>query len=103
MKNRLLWILLTFATATQAAGPESAAPPLLMPIQQYSQAAKLGAMILPRSHYKTVPLDDAMSEKIFDNYFKALDPDKLFFVQADIDQFASARTTLDDAISNESR
>lgn len=102
MKNRLLWILLTFATATQAAAPESSAPPLLVPHQQYSQAAKLGAMILTRSHYKTMPLDDAMSEKIFDNYFKALDPDKLFFVQADIDQFASARTTLDDAISNES-
>ncbi len=102
MKNRLLWILLTFATATQAAAPESSAPPLLVPHQQYSQAAKLGAMILTRSHYKTMPLDDAMSEKIFDNYFKALDPDKLFFVQADIDQFASARTMLDDAISNES-
>jgi hypothetical protein len=36
-------------------------------------------------HYKPVPLDDAMSEKIFDRYFKSLDAEKLFFTQADID------------------
>jgi carboxyl-terminal processing protease len=33
-----------------------------------------------------MPLDDAMSEKIFDRYFKSLDAEKLFFTQADIDQ-----------------
>ena len=100
MKNKLLWILLTFATATQAATPESSAPPLLMPLQEYSQAANLSAQILTRSHYKTMPLDDAMSEKIFDSYLKSLDPNKFFFVQADIDQFASERTKLDNAIYN---
>ena len=42
-----------------------------------------------------------LSEKIFDRYFKSLDAEKLFFVQADLDQFASARTKLDDAINNE--
>lgn len=101
MKNKLLWILLAFATATQAAELESSAPPLLMPLQEYSQAANLSAQILTRSHYKSLPLDDAMSEKIFDSYLKALDPEKLFFVQADIDQFASTRTKLDDAIYNQ--
>ena len=100
MKNKLLWILLTFATATQAATPESSTLPLLMPLQQYSQAANIGTRILTHSHYKSMPLDDAMSEKIFDRYFKLLDPEKLYFVQADIDQFASARTKLDDAIYN---
>ena len=39
-----------------------------------------------------------MSEKIFDRYLKALDPERLFFTQADIDSFADARTRLDDAI-----
>jgi carboxyl-terminal processing protease len=41
-----------------------------------------------RYHYKATPLDDAMSEKIFDRYFKSLDSEKMFFTQADIDQFA---------------
>ena len=101
MKNKLLWILLTFASATQAAMQESSAPPLLWPLQQHSQTANLSAQILTRSHYKTMPLDDAMSEKMFDSYLKALDSEKLFFVQADIDHFSSVRTKLDDAIYND--
>jgi carboxyl-terminal processing protease len=37
--------------------------------------------------------------KIFDRYFKSLDAEKLFFTQADIDQYAIVRTRLDDAIT----
>lgn len=101
MKNKLLWMLLMFATAAQAAAPDSSTPPLLAPLPQYLQTAALTAQILTRSHYKAMPLDDALSEKIFDRYVKELDPEKLFFVQADIDQFASARSKLDDAILSE--
>ena len=53
-----------------------------------------------RYHYKPRPLDDALSSQIFDDYLKALDSQKLFFTQADIDAFAAYRTTLDDAIRN---
>jgi carboxyl-terminal processing protease len=44
--------------------------------------------VLSRYHYKKLPLDDAMSAKIFDQYLKALDPEKLFFLQSDIDQLS---------------
>jgi hypothetical protein len=50
--------------------------------------------VLARYHYKATPLDDAMSAKIFDRYFKSLDSEKLYFTQADVDQFAPARTPL---------
>jgi len=100
---KLLWILFALATAAQAASFDAGVqdPPQLRPMQQQSQAAHLAVELLTRYHYKSKPLDDAMSEKIFDRYLKSLDPDKLFFVQADIDQWASARTTLDDAILKE--
>ena len=42
-----------------------------------------------------------MSEKIFDQYLKSLDSEKLFFVQADIDRLSGDRTKLDDAILKE--
>src|SRR5258706_1123146 len=42
-----------------------------------------------------------MSEKIFDQYLKSLDPDKAFFLQSDIDQLSGDRTRLDDAILKE--
>ena len=32
---------------------------------------------------------DAFSQKIFDEYLKSLDPQKLFFVQADLDRLAA--------------
>src|SRR5665811_768235 len=95
MKNKLLWILLAFALAalntTQAA-------PQLMPLEQQSQAALLSAKVLSRYHYKHIALDDSLSSQIFANYLKELDGEKVFFLQADIDHFAYARTKLDDAI-----
>jgi carboxyl-terminal processing protease len=98
MKNRLLWILLAFILAaldtTQAAQ-------LLTPLEQQSKAALLSAKILSRYHYKQTELDDNLSSQIFDNYLKSLDSEKVFFLQADIDHLAYARTRLDDAILNE--
>ncbi|MCU6435085.1 carboxy terminal-processing peptidase [Undibacterium sp. Jales W-56] len=101
MNKNLLGLLLVFAVSTHADTLESTAPQLLLPQQQQSQAAALSARFLTRFHYKATPLDDAMSEKIFDRYLKALDPERLFFTQSDINQFSSARTKLDDAIYQE--
>lgn len=96
MKNKLLWIVLALlALNTALAAPE------LAPLPQQSQAARLSAEVLSRYHYKRIPLDDAASAKIFDNYLKSLDGEKLFFLQTDIDQFFTARTRLDDAILKE--
>lgn len=100
MRTKLLWVLLALATTTQAATLESS-PPLLLPLPQQSQAAHTSARFLTRYHYKVMPLDDAMSVQIFNRYLKAIDPEKLFFVQADIDHFSNARTKLDDAIFTE--
>jgi carboxyl-terminal processing protease len=71
---------------------------LLKPTADDADAAILASRFLTRFHYKPMPLDDAMSRKIFDGYLDALDGDRLFFTRADIDRFASARDALDDAI-----
>ena len=96
MKKQLLWLGLAFVsltfntTATQ-----------LAPLPQQSKAAYLSAEVLTRYHYKRIPLDDGSSAIIFDNYLKTMDGEKVFFLQSDIDQFASYRNKLDDAILNE--
>ena len=95
MKKQLLIALLAgFTVATQAAAP-------LSPVQPQAQAANLSAQILTRHHYRAVPLDDVMSQKIFDRYLKALDPEHLFFLQTDLAQFSALRSRLDDAIFQE--
>ncbi len=103
MRRSLLWLLLVLAMAAQAASPDPASTPTvdLKPLQQQSQAAHLAALLLSRYHYKALPLDEAMSGKIFDHYLKSLDPEKLFFVQADIDQLSAFRTKLGAAIMEE--
>ncbi|HEY8117865.1 MAG TPA: carboxy terminal-processing peptidase [Methylophilaceae bacterium] len=102
MKNIYFLVLLTFAIVTQAATADPTAQLTeIRPLQEQAQAAHLSAEILTRYHYKSMPLDDAMSKKIFDAYLKSLDGEKIYFLQADIDQFAKAQTKLDDEIINE--
>jgi carboxyl-terminal processing protease len=95
MKIRSLWLLLAIALAALNASQAAAQ---LEPLEQQSEAALLSAQVLSRYSYRHIALDDGLSAQIFDNYLKALDSDKLFFLQADIDHFANARTRLDDAI-----
>jgi len=59
------------------------------------------ADILSRYHYKVVPLDQSLSEKVFDRYLKSLDPEKVIFLQADIDQFSVDRSKLGQAIAQD--
>lgn len=102
MKRQLLWIILALTTAVQAVTLDSAAsyPAAVKPVSQEAQAAQMAAAILSRYHYKPVPLDDVLSSKIFDQYLKSLDPEKLYFLQTDIDRLGVDRTLLDDAIRN---
>lgn len=96
--NKLLLILLALATSSVAAVNVA---PQLKPLEAQASAAHLSAEVLSRYHYKPVKLDDVSSAKIFDNYLKSLDGEKVFFVQTDIDQFTTARNKLDDAILKE--
>ena len=98
MKKSLILALLTVAFSTQAISLEPSSTLRLAPTKEQAQTAYLSAQLLGRYHYKTQPLDDALSEKIFDRYLKSLDPERLFFTQSDVDAFSEARTRLDDAI-----
>ena len=105
MKKQMMVVALAVMMSAQAiaAGqPETlAAPTPIKPLDSQAHAALWASRVLSRYHYKAVPLDDAMSQKIFDAYFKALDAEKLFFTQVDLDQYAGVRDRLDDAITGE--
>ena len=103
MKKKLLWLVLALASAAQiaTAHAEVSFPPALKPAVQEAKAAHLAAELLTRYHYKATALDDALSSQMFDRYLKALDPEKIYFLQSDIDRLAADRTRLDDAILTE--
>ena len=103
MGQKLIRWMLAVAAAMPLAKADAqlAYPPLLTPAAQEAKAARLAADLLSRYHYKAVPLDDALSGKVFDQYLKSLDPEKLYFLQSDVDRLAVDRTRLDDAILTE--
>ncbi|MDK1374134.1 MULTISPECIES: carboxy terminal-processing peptidase [unclassified Sinorhizobium] len=96
---RISYVFLgAFLAIVQSAYAEVASPPVLKPLKQQAQAAQLSAKFLTRFSYRPVPLDDALSARIMDRFIKSLDPDRMLFLQADIDRFMSDRSEIDDAI-----
>jgi len=89
-----LGILLHSSPAAVAAGNTNVAPPLA-PGPNDGRIAYVTARLLEEYHYSQHPLDKELSEKFFDGYLDALDPQHLYFLKSDIAEFAPYRTNLD--------
>ncbi len=68
----------------------------LVPTPQQSRAALIINKVLERYHYKKIVLDDEFAGSILKSYLEALDPNRSFFLQRDIDRFAVLQKRLDD-------
>ena len=101
MRMKYGFVGLILFVASSAFSQELAKPPVLEPSKTQSEAANLSAQFLGRYAYKPVPLDDALSAKIMDKFIKSLDPDRMLFMQADIDTFMVGKTSIDDGILDE--
>lgn len=55
--------------------------------------------LLAREHLSKHPLDDEISERGLKSFLKTLDPMKMYFYQADIDEFNQRRKDLDDMLN----
>jgi carboxyl-terminal processing protease len=77
--------------------PGSAAPPLA-PGSAHPGLAREIAAALKKNHYRRMPLDDALSSKIFDRYLAELDSERTVFFASDITEFEKYRFTLDDSL-----
>lgn len=95
----LIGLILSLATPAYSLEPKQL--PELAPVERQAQAAHLSAQFLTRYAYKSVPLDDALSGKIMNQFIKSLDPDRMLFAKADIDTFMADSTKMDDAILGE--
>ena len=73
--------------------------PVLQQEPQHSSAAKRISTLFTREHYKLIKLDDALSEKVYDRFLRALDGNRNVFLQSDIDGFAKYRDDFDDALT----
>jgi len=64
--------------------------------QELGIITKLASALIANSHYRQHKLDNKISSKIFDAYFKTLDPGKIYFTKEDIKRFEKYRYYLDD-------
>ena len=55
-------------------------------------------MIIEQRHYAPKEIDDAFSQKIFDEFLNSLDGEKNIFLQSDIDKLSEFKTTIDDEV-----
>jgi carboxyl-terminal processing protease len=70
----------------------------LKPDMQQSVVAKSLVELIENFHYQKVVIDDAFSSVVFDEYLKALDGGRSYFLQSDIADFEKFRLTMDDDV-----
>jgi len=70
--------------------------PQLKQETQHAKVAKRVSDLFSRSHYKYMPLDDALSEQVFDRYIEQLDFNRQIFMQSDIDKLKAYQFMFDD-------
>ena len=62
------------------------------------KTAQIVASMVTNRHINHPEIDDALSEKLLNRYLEIWDPQKLYLLQSDIDEFATEKTNLDDRI-----
>ncbi|MDD5704858.1 MAG: carboxy terminal-processing peptidase [Kiritimatiellae bacterium] len=89
---------LAIAALVRSAGAASNGVARLEPQDHHREAARQFARMLPVSHLLQKPLDDTISAQAWTNYLAALDYDRSYFRQADIEALLPWRERLDDAL-----
>jgi len=73
-------------------------PGILMPTDHQKKVSMVVSTILEKYHFRKMQINDSISSIIFDNYVNGFDPNKIYFLQADIDQFQKYRYSMDDGL-----
>ena len=97
--NILLLFAFTLTLLVASGASFSNTSTVLSPEKQHNRATKLITHFLDKYHYKEFDVNNALSSEILKAYLEALDPNRSYFYQKDIDSFQIFRFKLDDAIT----
>ncbi len=98
-RQYLLFGLTTgLAISTAVLRTEVGAAPPDRPKPEDGIVAKLIHKKLPEDHISRRPMDNEISQRALPLFLEALDPPKLYFTQADADEFTQRRNDLDDMV-----
>ena len=85
MMKKLLFLLFSLAVLLQAAPKVQYSP------DDFRRISAMLAQVLDKNHYSDVRMSDELSCRIFDNFIDDLDPERIFFTEADLKPFALER------------
>jgi len=74
--------------------------PQLAQQEQHAKVVKRVSDLYSRSHYKYIPLDDELSQKIFERYLEQLDYNKQVLLQSDVDELKMYQYSFDDSLKS---
>ncbi|NBB93046.1 MAG: tail-specific protease [Gammaproteobacteria bacterium] len=104
---RLTLVALLFVVAVPAllvqppAGEASAAStpaPDLAPEPRHRFASRLASRFMTSYHYRSPELDTAFSQRVFEQYLEVLDPNRMYFTAADIEDMSQYADYTADAV-----
>jgi carboxyl-terminal processing protease len=89
------FILIVFLALPLLSSAKTDTPAPLAPGPNDGNIAYITARLLEEFHYSQHPFDESISKKFYDGYLDYYDPQHLYFLQSDIDEFSHFRTNLD--------
>lgn len=95
-----LSLLLSLSSLPLWASPGSSNWDYLEPDREQVIASLNVVELLKRHHYNKPPLNDARSQMIYESYLKLLDPARMYFTAADIQEFDAWRLRFDDFLKS---
>jgi carboxyl-terminal processing protease len=94
-----LYVLSLSWSAATLAKPEIVPIDSLQPRADHAQTLLIVSKVLKRYHYRRHTLDDDLAAEILKSYVDSLDPNRVFFLRADVDGFSDLYATrLDDDV-----
>jgi len=99
MKKRIQFSALVVALAL--IGPALAKVEPIEPLEpaiEHRFATGLATRFMTNYHYRRMPLDDALSERVFERYLELLDPNRMYFLASDIEELSTYRNVLDESL-----
>ena len=101
MSSSLLYCRTTLALIVAsifAVSPVASAGEIAKITAEHGKTAQMVADMVTARHINHPPIDDNLSKHLLDRFVKVWDPQKLYFLQSDIDAFSASATQLDDQI-----
>jgi carboxyl-terminal processing protease len=98
IKGLILSLIVLFLSIVSSSHTSDNDPGILMPTDHQKKVSMVVSTILEKYHFRKMQINDSISSIIFDNYVNGFDPNKIYFLKEDIDQFQKYRYSMDDGL-----